>query len=73
MYAVQSLERPTESRRPEEEEDVDSHQVEASSRKDAPQKSDRPHTQANVTYADDGFGGLLSQLSMRTEDRDGET
>ena len=45
MYAVQFLKRPPGSRRSEEqEEDVGSHQKEASSREDAPQKFDRPHT-----------------------------
>ena len=61
MFAVQSLERPPESRRSEEEEeDVGSHQEEASSRKDAPQKPDRPYNRAGVIDADDGSGGLLS-------------
>jgi len=74
MFAVQSLERPPESRRSEEEEeDVGSHQEEASSRKDAPQKPDRPHTRAGVTDANGSSGGMLSQLSMHTEDRDEET
>lgn len=44
----------------------------ASTRVDAPQKPDRPYTQAGVANADDGSGGLLSQLSMRTEDWDRE-
>ena len=44
-----------------------------SSRRDAPQKSDRPHTRAGVADADGGFEGLLSQLSVRTEDWDGDT
>ena len=74
MFAVQSLERPPESRRSEEEEeDVGSHQEEASSRKDAPQKPNCLHTQEGVTDADGGSRGLLSQLSVRAEDRDGET
>ena len=69
---MQSLERPLGSRRSEEE-DVGSHQEEASSCEDASQKLDRPHTRADVTDVDNGSGGLLSQLSVRVEDRDGET
>ena len=62
----------------EEEDDVGSHQEEndmrklASSRGDAPQKPNHPHTWAGVTDADGGFGGLLSQLSVCVEDLDGE-
>jgi hypothetical protein len=45
MFAVQSLKRPPGSRLSEEEkEDVDSHQEEANSHGDAPQKLNRPHT-----------------------------
>ena len=72
MYAVQSLECPPGSRRSEEEEDVGSHQEELSSCKDAPQKL-HPHTRADVTDVDGGFGGLLSQLSVRAEDGMGST
>ena len=74
MFAVQSLEHPLGSRRSEkEEEDVGSHQEEASSHKDVPQKLDRPHTRTGVTDVDSGSGGLLSQLSVRAEDRDRKT
>ena len=75
MFVVQSLKRPTGSRRSEEEEeeDVGSHQEEASSREDAPEKPYRPHTRAGVTDADGGSGGLLFQLSVHAEDRDEET
>jgi len=49
MFALQSLEHPQGSRRSEdEEEDVGSHQEEASSRGDAPQKPAWPHTRAGV-------------------------
>ena len=33
----------------------------------------RPHTWAGVADADDGSGGLLSQLSVHVEDWDGES
>jgi len=74
MFAVQSLERPLGSRRSEkEEEDVGSHQEEASSREHTPQKPDRSHTRAGIADDDDSFRGLLSQLSVRAEDWDGDT
>jgi hypothetical protein len=74
MFAVQSLKRPLRSRRSEEEEDdVGRHQEKVSRREDAPQKPDRPHTRAGDTDADGGSGGLFYQLSVRTEDHDGET
>jgi hypothetical protein len=47
------------------------HQEGASSRGGAPQKPDRPLTR-QVSPADGGFGGLLSQLSVRAEGWDGE-
>ena len=74
-----TLEHPPRRRRSEEEED-DAHKEDeddprklTSSRRDAPQKPDRSHTRADVTDADDGSGGLLSQLFVRAEDWDGET
>jgi hypothetical protein len=78
MFAVQSLERPSGSRRSEEEEeeeDVGSHQEEVSSRGDAPQTPDRPHTRADVAMqtAVPEACSPKSQHYMRVEDWDGET
>jgi hypothetical protein len=70
MYAVQSLERSPGRRTAarDEQQAVDDH---ASSREDAPQKSDRPHTRASVSLRSVISEACSPTLSVLAEDGTG--